>query len=126
MYLRQYIFSTDKMKTSIIIAIFLCFSQLSMAQSKPGLAVIKTLTYCDHCKVCETCAGKMETELSYVKGIKSINYNESDMTIEVKYNPKKTSIETIRAEIAKLGFAADDIPADPAGYEKLDACCKKQ
>lgn len=88
--------------------------------------IVKTQTFCDHCKVCETCGGKMETDLYYVKGIKFVEYNENDMTIKVKYNTKKMSPEKIRIAISKLGFSADNVPADMLAYEKLDGCCKKK
>ena len=88
------------------------------AQSKSQKVILKTYTYCDHCKECEFCAGKMETELSYVKGIKSIEFNEKDKTIIVKYNSKKITVDTIKVEITKLGFAADNLPADPNANDK--------
>jgi copper chaperone CopZ len=113
------------MKSILTIIMVIGFSMISMAQ-KTETVTIKTTTYCSHCKVCETCGQKMETDLYYVKGIKFVNYNENDMTITIKFKPKKTNIETIRTEISKLGFSADDVPADPIAYEKLDGCCKKQ
>jgi len=101
-------------------------SSLSFAQNKIETITIKTQTFCDHCKICETCGGKMETDLYYVKGIKLVEYNEKDMSITVKYKTAKTSPEKIRIAISQLGFSADDIPADQAAYDKLDACCKKK
>ena len=107
--------------------IFLFFVSLnSFSQNKIETIVVKTQTFCDHCKACESCAGKMETDLYYVKGIKLVEYNENDMTITVKYKTKKTSPEKIRIAISKLGFSADNVPADVSAYEKLDACCKKK
>lgn len=97
-----------------------------MSQNKIETIIVKTQTYCDHCKVCESCAGKMETDLYYVKGVKLVEYNENDMTITVKYKAKKTTPEKIRVAISKLGFTADDIPADSSAYENLDSCCKKK
>ncbi len=76
--------------------------------------------------MCETCGGKMETDLYYVKGIKFVNYNENDMTITVKYKVKNITPDKIRLEISKLGYSADNVPADMTAYEKLDACCKKK
>ncbi len=113
------------MKFFLTLLLFFAAGQL-FAQNKKETIVIKTQVYCDHCKVCETCGGKMETDLYYVKGIKLVNYNEADMTISVTYKPKKITPDEIRKEIAKLGFAADNIPADPLAYEKLDGCCKKK
>lgn len=112
---------------NIILITFLCLAcNVSFAQSKKETIIIKTTTYCDHCKVCESCGGKMETDLYYVKGIKVVEYNETDMTITVTYLTKKTNPDKIRQAISKLGFSADNIPADPVAYEQLDGCCKKK
>jgi mercuric ion binding protein len=110
-----------------IAAFFLVFSAGQLfAQNKKETIVIKTQVYCDHCKICETCGGKMETDLYYIKGIKRVNYKEENMTIAVTYKPKKITPDKIRQEISKLGFMADDVPADPQAYEKLDECCKRK
>lgn len=87
-------------------------------------AVIKTAITCDHCKQCETCGGLLETTLLKSRGIQMITLNEKEATIEVIYNSKKTDLITIKTAISKLGYAADDVPADPNGYELLDGCCK--
>ncbi len=97
----------------------------AMGQKKVETVSIKTNTYCDHCKKCESCGQKIEHDLVYVKGIKRATFNESDTSITVMYKTSKITVETIREEIALLGFDADDIPADPDAYEKLDGCCKK-
>ncbi len=114
------------MKNILVITFFL-FSAVSVfGQKKKETITIKTTTYCDHCKVCETCGLKMETDLYYVKGIKLVEYNETDMTISVTYKTKKTNPDNIRQAISKLGFSADGVPADPIAYEQLDGCCKKR
>ena len=53
-----------------------------------------------------------------------ITLNEKEATIDVIYNSKKTDLSTIKTAISKLGYAADEVPADPQGYELLDGCCK--
>lgn len=95
------------------------------AQNKKDTIVVKTPNSCNHCKVCETCGGKLETDLYYVKGIKLVNYNQEDQTTTIVYKTETITPDQIRKEIAKLGFDADDIQADPKGYEKRDGCCKK-
>lgn len=115
----------DSMKNSLVMLCFVLIGFVAFSQ-KSATLVIKTVIFCDHCKECESCAGLMETELSYVKGVKSIEFNDKDTTIIVKYSPKKTNPEAIRKAISQIGFAADNIPADPAAYEKLDTCCKRR
>lgn len=107
-----------------LLILFLFASPMLFAQKKKETIVIKTPTSCDHCKVCETCGGKLETDLYFVKGIKVVTYNEKDKTTTIVYKPKLITPEKIRQEISKLGFDADDLAADPKGYEKRDNCCK--
>ena len=101
----------------------LLFTFMATAQSKQTI-VVKTPNTCNHCKVCETCGGKLETDLYFVRGIKLVTYNEADQTTTVVYKTKLITPDKIRQEIAKLGFAADGVPADPKGYEQRDGCCK--
>ncbi len=112
-------------KTFIIIITFLSIATSASAQQKTvQKAVIKTSITCDHCKQCETCGGLLEKTLLKTKGIQMITLNEKEETIEVVYNSKKIDLAAIKTAISKLGYAADDVEADPAGYEKLDGCCK--
>jgi mercuric ion binding protein len=108
----------------ILIAAFLLVAQSLSAQDKKATLVVKTPNTCNHCKVCETCGGKLETDLYFVRGIKVVEYNEEAQTTTIVYKPKQITPEKIREEIAKLGFDADAVKADPAGYEKRDNCCK--
>jgi mercuric ion binding protein len=114
-------------KTFLIVLITLFSIQNSMAQSgkKNEKAVIKTTIYCSHCKQCETCGKNFDAELLKIKGIKMYELDEKNMTITFYYNGQKTNLETIKTTISKLGYDADDIKADVAGYDKLDNCCKK-
>ena len=109
----------------IILLVFLCIgSQTISAQKSTEKAVIKSVLNCDHCKECETCGLKFKTEMLKIKGVKMYELDDQAMTFTVYYNPKKTSIETIRESISKLGYDADDVKADPEAYENLDGCCK--
>ena len=112
------------MVRNILFFLFVLFAFQFSAQTKKQTITIKTPNTCNHCKICETCGGLLETDLYYVKGIKSVTYNEDEMTTTIVYLAKKTSPEKIRQAISKLGFPADDLPADPEAYAKRDACCK--
>lgn len=106
------------------ILLFSFNSMLAQSNKKIEKAVIKTVLHCDHCKQCETCSKTFNTELYNIKGLKTFELNETDMTITVYYNPKKTNLETIKNKISALGYDADDIKADAVAYENLDNCCK--
>ena len=99
-------------------------SQVAVAGITTEKTTIKTNIYCDHCRKCESCGGKLQKEL-FTKGIKNIVLDEKAMTITVTYNPEKITVEKIRERISKLGYDADDVKADAEAYQKLDGCCKK-
>lgn len=109
--------------TILLIAIFF-LSNTGCAQKTTQKAVIKTVLNCDHCKECETCGLKFKTEMLKIKGVKMYTLDDKAMVFTVYFNPKKTDLQTIKAAISKLGYDADDVKADPSGYEKLDSCCK--
>ena len=92
---------------------------------KSETVVIKTAIYCDHCKDCESCGGKIQRDLSFDKGIQEVVLDEKAMTITVKYNASKTNPDEIRKKVASYGYDADEIKADPEAIAKLDDCCKK-
>lgn len=112
------------LKTTFIIAAFLLMSVTVLAQKTVQKAIIKTSIACDHCKACPSCRGLLEKTLLKNKGVQMITLDEKKVTIEVIFNSKKTDLLTIKTAISKLGYDADEVKADPSGYEKLDGCCK--
>lgn len=104
----------------------LFFFILTAINAQTKKAVIQTTLYCNHCKVCETCGKKFDTELLKVKGLKMYELNEEEQTLTVYFNSKKTSLDIIKKKITSLGFDADEMKALPEAYESLDACCKKE
>ena len=111
-------------KTLVFIAFIFVTSNAAAQQKTVQKAIIKTTITCDHCKQCETCGGLLEQTLLKTKGIQMITLDEKKATIEVIYNAKKIDLTTIKNSISKLGYDADDVKADPAGYDKLGGCCK--
>lgn len=109
---------------TLLMLVFIAGQGFSNTTAKEDTVVIKTKIYCDHCTQCESCGGKLEGILD-VKGVKDMKLDAENMTITVMYNAKKTSPEKIRQAISKLGFDADDVPADPEAVKELDGCCKK-
>ena|SRR6185436_15245815 len=93
--------------------------------SKKTSVIIKTKIYCDHCADCESCKPRIEHDLSFAKGVKSVLVDVKKEEIKVIYNPAKTTVDEIRKEINKAGFDADDKIADAIYVKKLDDCCRK-
>lgn len=107
----------------VVFAVFL-ISNTAIAQKKNGKAVIKTVLNCDHCKQCETCGLKFQTEMLKIKGVKMYELDDKAMTFTIYYNPKKTNLRAIKEGISKLGYDADEVKATAEGIASLDGCCK--
>ncbi|WP_310587144.1 heavy-metal-associated domain-containing protein [Tellurirhabdus bombi] len=74
---------------------------------------------------CEMCKERIEHDLAFTKGIKGAVLNLDDKVVTVKYNPKKTNVEKIKASVAKIGYDADEVVADQKAHDKLPKCCQK-
>jgi periplasmic mercuric ion binding protein len=75
--------------------------------------------------ICEMCKERIERNLSFEKGVKEANLNVETKVVTVIYNPGKTDIAKLKANISKTGYDADELTADEKGYNKLPGCCKK-
>ena len=106
--------------------LFMFMSVIALAQSRVDKININASIYCDHCNQCESCGKRLENAVYSLKGIKRVEVDEKNKTVNVVYNPAKVTLEKIREAIAKVGYDADDVKADPSAYAKLDECCKRQ
>jgi mercuric ion binding protein len=112
------------LKSTILVVALFFISNIASAQKTNQKAVIKTVLNCDHCKECETCGLKFKKEMLNIKGVRMYELDDKAMTFTVYYNSKKTDLQAVKIAISKLGYDADEVKADPIGYEKLDNCCK--
>ena len=109
----------------ILLPVFIS-SQLFAQKSKNiKTSIIKTTIYCDHCKICESCGGRILKELYNEAGIKNTTVDSKANTITVIYDERKITLEQVRIKISKLGFDADNVKADTEAVKKLDDCCQK-
>jgi copper chaperone CopZ len=104
---------------SSLMALILAGTTLFAADDKDKEIKIKTSA------VCEMCKARIERNLAFEKGVKEANLDVSTKVVTIKYNPAKTDIAKLKANITKTGYDADEVTADPKGYEKLPSCCKK-
>lgn len=100
---------------SLFILIVTGFSQ----QKVNGKAVISTPGV-----LCDFCKRKIENNLSHEYGIISATVNLKKGTTTVQWISDRTNIEEIKAEIAMLGFDADDVTAEESAYKKLPKACQ--
>ncbi|HAZ92320.1 MAG TPA: cation transporter [Ferruginibacter sp.] len=90
------------------------------AQKITDKAVINTPTI-----QCDMCKGKIEKYLSRAEGVTAVKVNVKKKTTSVSWITDRTNIENIKAQIATVGYDADDVTAVPEAYAKLPKCCKK-
>ncbi|AQG78737.1 heavy-metal-associated domain-containing protein [Spirosoma montaniterrae] len=75
--------------------------------------------------VCGMCKARIERNLSFEKGVKEATLDVKSKVVTIRYNPRKTDVDKLKANISKTGYDAEEVLADEAGYAKLPECCKK-
>ncbi|MFC3878686.1 heavy-metal-associated domain-containing protein [Algoriphagus namhaensis] len=101
----------------IILTLFIAsFAFLANAQVKT--VAIQTSA------VCEMCKKTLERDLSFEKGVKSVNLDLETMVLNIAYLDAKTDPDVLRKRVTLVGYNADSLMRDPKAYEKLDECCK--
>ncbi len=109
-------------KTIILtISLMIGLSNTNVAQEKKKIEEIKIKTSA----ICGMCEERIESNMKFEKGITFVELDDKTKIVTLKYRIAKTNPDKIRKAISKLGYDADDIPADEKAYEKLPACCKK-
>jgi cation transport ATPase len=106
------------MNKLILTLAFLSISWTAMAQSNVKTVAIKTSAICEMCK--ET----LEKDLTFEKGVKSVNLDLETKVLNIAYIDGKTNPDLLRKRVTLVGYNADNLPRDPKAYEKLDPCCK--
>ena len=74
---------------------------------------------------CGMCKKTIESNLGKEKGVQSVNVDLKSNTVNVAYNPKKVSKETIQNKITLIGYDADEKVADQKAHDALPGCCQK-
>lgn len=105
--------------TLIIAAILLPLSVVIGQGSNIEKIKIQTSAQCGMCKEA------IEETLAFERGVKKSVLIMKTKMVEVEYDKRRTNPDKIRKAISKIGYDADDLPADKKAYEKLEACCKK-
>ena len=74
---------------------------LSAGPKKKG--EVKEVTFSVHLH-CENCVNKVQENIAFEKGVKDLKISLEDQTVFVKYDAAKTSEQTLKAAIEKLGY----------------------
>jgi copper chaperone CopZ len=114
------------MKTKNILAALLIGSSLMAAANDGGKAKKTETVSIKSSTVCGMCETAIEGNLIYERGVKKVEVDLATATVMVTYDPRKTDPAHLRTALTKLGYAADDQPADAKAYAKLPGCCQKE
>lgn len=107
------------MQLTLFALLALVFSA-SAQQKATAKAVIKTPTI-----QCDMCKGRIEKYLMRQDGITAVKVDVKKKVTAVNWITDRTNIENIKAQIATVGYDADDVAAEESSYQKLPPCCKK-
>ena len=86
---------------------------------RPAQAQILTSAVCDMCKTA------LEKAMAYEKGVKAAELDVASKMLTIVYQPDKTTVEKLRQAVARAGYDADSVAADPRAYQRLPDCCRK-
>ena len=90
-------------KAIIIIMTALMAFSVSLSAGPKKKAELKEVTFSVHLH-CENCVNKVKENISFEKGVKDLKVSLEDQTVFVKYDAAKTSEQTLKAAIEKLGY----------------------
>ena len=73
---------------------------------------------------CNMCVANIENALNGVDGILKYKVELETDQVKIKYNSDMISLQGIEQLISKVGYQANNLPADVDAYTKLAMCCK--
>ena len=73
---------------------------------------------------CQNCANKIQENVRFEKGVKSIKTNVSDKTVTITYDADKTNVDNLIKGIEKVGYKASVAQPKAAGKACSGDCCK--
>ena len=93
------------MKRIVLMAIaaIMTLSAAASPEKVKKVKEVKEVTFSVHLH-CENCVKKVQENIAFEKGVKGLDVCQGHQTVTVKYDPAKTSEETLKAAIEKLGY----------------------
>jgi len=95
--------------------------EIFLDNGDPAISTTKITLPTVQCKMCQN---TITQELNELEGVQTVYVNLNEEKVLVKYNSTKVTIDDIKQVIIKLGYQADDVPADIEAYNNLPGCCK--
>jgi mercuric ion binding protein len=75
--------------------------------------------------ICGMCKERLEKNIAFEKGVKSVELDEKTKVLTITYKKGKNSKENLKKAVTKLGYDADEMPADKKAHDRLPSCCQK-
>lgn len=75
--------------------------------------------------VCGMCKDRLEKNIAFEKGVRSVSLDDETKVLTIEYRTGKNDKERLKKAISRLGYDADDMPADQKAHDRLPACCQK-
>ena len=110
----------ERKKLVFLGIIFFVFSFNAFAQSTKAKEKESFIVY-GNCGMCEN---KIEGAAKSIDGVVSANWNAETKKMKLVYYSPTTDLETIKKEIAKVGYDTEEFRADDEVYNNLHKCCK--
>lgn len=96
---------TNFLITSIVLFLFSSFALSGQEKNNKELTTVKFATSID----CENCVNTIMKNVPFEKGVKDVKCDLTTKEITVKYQKDKTSPETLKRSIEKLGYTAKEV-----------------
>lgn len=75
--------------------------------------------------VCGQCKERLEKNLAFEKGVRSVSLDDKTKIITIEFRTGRNTKERLKKAITKIGYDADEMPADQKAHDRLPACCQK-
>ena len=111
-----------KMKLVLITAsVCFAFTQLNGQETEKKIDTVKIQTSAK----CNDCKERLEHNIAFEKGVTFVELDNETKELTIVYKTKKTNEDKLKTAITKVGYDADDLPADQKAHDRLPACCQK-
>ena len=74
--------------------------------------------------VCSMCKERIEKAALTSKGVKYASWSVQTHMLSLIIDERKTTLKTIKKNIAAVGHSSKEVEAPIEAYNNLDACCK--
>ena len=94
-------------------------SKIQEIEKKVDTVEIKTSAICGMCKE------RLEHDMTFEKGVKSVELDLDTKILTISYKTNKTSKEELKKAVTKIGYDADEMVANQKAHDRLPPCCQK-